>query len=271
MNDVIRLARQILNRQISQQTIPKQECMTMLAKLDLVLCSETIETLSISGCYKILKRDSNNFVQKYRRRGTEHSHMSLYKYYQMIQYEEHPDTCYIPHFVGGSGQPKYPVTASYARTTLLIHQPWDETHKPPVEGRWIQQFEEFIVSNECPRSVKIAYERVKQRHISKTEHVKPVAVEEPYDIDWTASMDDDTRDILNIANTFARGEDDDTSTLNGHKIDKGFEYDWAQPKHPVSAPKTYSIFHLMLQLIFYLLFNRNGIQIRMHLIGYRTR
>ena len=48
-NDVKRIARKLLNKTTKDKVISKQECMCHLAKLDLFLCSESIETVSISG------------------------------------------------------------------------------------------------------------------------------------------------------------------------------------------------------------------------------
>ena len=48
-DDVRRVARQILNRSIGEKLISKQECMVQLLGLDLFLCSESIETISLSG------------------------------------------------------------------------------------------------------------------------------------------------------------------------------------------------------------------------------
>jgi hypothetical protein len=50
-HDVIHLSRHLLNCAATNQTISKQECMVLVGGLDLVKCSETIETVSISGQY----------------------------------------------------------------------------------------------------------------------------------------------------------------------------------------------------------------------------
>ena len=47
--DIQRTCRQILNKTAGQRLISKQECMVLLGELDLVTCSETIETISISN------------------------------------------------------------------------------------------------------------------------------------------------------------------------------------------------------------------------------
>ena len=50
-SDVKRIARKLLNKTTKDKVIFKQECMCHLAKLDLFLCSESNETVSISREY----------------------------------------------------------------------------------------------------------------------------------------------------------------------------------------------------------------------------
>ena len=51
--EVKTIARKLLNKTSKDKVISKQECMCHLAKLDLFLCSESIETVSISGQYRL--------------------------------------------------------------------------------------------------------------------------------------------------------------------------------------------------------------------------
>ena len=52
-SDVIRVARQLLNQTVGNKMISKQECMVHLGQLRLFECSETIETHSLSGYYRL--------------------------------------------------------------------------------------------------------------------------------------------------------------------------------------------------------------------------
>jgi hypothetical protein len=51
--EVNALARVSLNKVTKEKVISKQECMCHLAGLDLVLCSESIESVSTSGTHKL--------------------------------------------------------------------------------------------------------------------------------------------------------------------------------------------------------------------------
>ena len=53
VNDVIKVARQSLNRSNASRIISKQECMVELTNLPLTICSEQIENINISGAMKI--------------------------------------------------------------------------------------------------------------------------------------------------------------------------------------------------------------------------
>ena len=129
--DIIKLVQKCLNKSIAQRTISKQEVMCELARLpNNVICSDTIETVSLSG-YTKLCNDSYNlaktFLSKYKRR-TEFLDYSLHQYFHVTknknksQYKE-----IIPHYVGGSGQPTYPITVNYARIKLMKHRPWSSS------------------------------------------------------------------------------------------------------------------------------------------------
>ena len=86
--DVKRIARMLLNKKTKDKVISKQECMCHLAKLDLFLCSEAIETVSISGQYHLCTSGQSNFsfLTKYAQRDiSKYSNMSLHQYFDYIK------------------------------------------------------------------------------------------------------------------------------------------------------------------------------------------
>ena len=60
--DVKKIARNLLIRTSKEKVISKQECMCHLAKLDLFLWSESIETVSISGEYRLCTSSEENVL-----------------------------------------------------------------------------------------------------------------------------------------------------------------------------------------------------------------
>ena len=104
--------------------------MVQIGQLDLYNCSETIETHSLSGYRRLEETGSTNFagttlLAKYANRGISHKNLSLYEFFFATKAK--PDIArkkYIPHFVGASSTPVYPITESYALSMLILHRPW---------------------------------------------------------------------------------------------------------------------------------------------------
>src|ERR687890_2111746 len=117
-NDVKRIARKLLNKTSKDKVISKQECMCHLVKLDLFLCSESIDTVSISGEYRLCTSGEakSSFLTKYAKRDTtKYNDMSLHQYFHYIKnfassrlHSNHK--CIIPHYVGAKSTPTFPVT-----------------------------------------------------------------------------------------------------------------------------------------------------------------
>ena len=164
-----------------QAHIPKQECMVELDKLPLVLCTETIESISLSGSYKLSSDTHQGLVSRYRKiAAAKQPETSLNDLFN--QENRNTSKTVIPHWIGGRGQPTYPVTKDYARMTLLVHRPWKASTPPRLsKEQWIQEFNQFLVDPECPQSVKIAYTRVRERKIKKRQCEPTAEDEECYD------------------------------------------------------------------------------------------
>src|SRR5687767_12793456 len=87
-NDVKKIARKPLNKTSKDKVISKQECMCHLAKLDLFLCSESIETVSISGQYRLCTSGEAkySFLSKYAKRDSiKFNDKSLHQYFHCVK------------------------------------------------------------------------------------------------------------------------------------------------------------------------------------------
>ena len=118
--------------------------------------------------------------------------------------------------------------SSSAMATLIVHKPWQGS-KPRTrngDSEWIEEFLEFVQSDECPEMVKQEYARVKERAESKRPP-EAVATEESYDWETTAEMDDAVKDLLNIISTQTTANDP-FFDVNGVKIDRGLNYEWSK-------------------------------------------
>ena len=123
--DVKRVCKQVMNKAASKCLISKQEATVLLAELDLVHCSETIESVSISNSKQIRKGSDENtnktFLESYMNRPESCILMSLQEYYHYVRNNNTNKKPIIPNFVEVNGTPKYPVTDDYARHVLVVY------------------------------------------------------------------------------------------------------------------------------------------------------
>ncbi len=135
----------------------------LLGNMPLVSCTETIETVSISGSYQLGESTNNTILQHYRKCNTNYN-LSLHQFFHKIKNDnprKKEESFFIPHYVGGSSQPVYPPTIGYANAILLIHKPWYPGNNSFMDASCcLEEFEWFIQSDSCPMSVKISYEHV---------------------------------------------------------------------------------------------------------------
>lgn len=218
-----RLARHILNKASSSRTIAKQECMVLLGNLPLVVCSDSIETVSISGSYRLQEGGQGTLFQRYKKR-CHALEKSFDEFFHMEKNEnprKHSEKMYIPHYVGGRSQPVYPPTKGYARAVLIIHKPWSQNRYPICEEEnVIEEFEEFLREPACPMSVKISYERVKYRYLENLTRKEPVAKE----MEETPTEDEDLCDLLSLISTFNVPKD--SKEFAAYGLEVGLEYNW---------------------------------------------
>jgi hypothetical protein len=69
-HDLVNIAKQVLNKSASNRLISKQECMVLLGGLDLVTCSETIESVSLTLSAKVVVSEEDKKKAKKRRSKT---------------------------------------------------------------------------------------------------------------------------------------------------------------------------------------------------------
>lgn len=232
--DVVSIARSILHKATGSRCIPKQECMVELCSLPLVICTEIIEDVSISGSYKISSTDNkcNKLLNDYKafmKEATEEEAMSLMEYFK----ENKPGI--IPNFIGGSGQPKYPVTKEYARTTLLIHRPWINGVPTYFEDfkSCIDEFKRFVNSDICPSSVKSTYDTVRRAFYRKTEEVTAPEMNYVTHENLPADVDEAVREAVELSSTL--GNRKLVEEFETHGLNFGKEYNWSQRLPNVSV------------------------------------
>ena len=98
MDDVITIARKLLNRSVVSRLIPKQECMVELDKLPLVLSTESIESISLSGSYKLTSDSHKGLIARYRKVAADRPDLSLSGLFQEEKETRPTNKTIIPHW-----------------------------------------------------------------------------------------------------------------------------------------------------------------------------
>jgi hypothetical protein len=234
VTEVKTLARVLLNKVTKEKVISKQECMCHLAGLDLVLCSESIESVSISGTYKLGTeyQAKKTMLSRYADRENVHKDMTLHQFFLFTKTKSSQiRKPVIPHYVGGRSSPTYPVTEGYAKSVLTCHVPWIGKLNFQGNRDYVQEFQDFVKSDNCPKSVKVAYGRVKGRYLQKNKTQEPTSQIQTINYDtFSKDLDPDIIDIVALAGTLGiHQKDNDELDYN-----IGLNYDWSQQSYQVS-------------------------------------
>jgi hypothetical protein len=239
--DVAKWAHKLMNRSVANRTITKQEAMCELGGLPMVICSESIETISITGSTKCATdTNTSTILSQYRNRPDAQQHLSLHQFYHIKKNKKLASTPsyreFIPHYVGGKGQPVYPITRSYARSELLKHLPWGRKNPMPNDCDLITMFKQFLENPKCPVGVRLGFERAKLR-----KELKEKGIQEAFqpDIEHSSNTDDVDDDEVGevIALTESLGyTEDELEKLENNGFFLGKDYDWGKRIYTVSNP-----------------------------------
>ena len=211
--------------------------MCQVGKLPLVICSDFIDTISLSGMMRVSESENRNYktlLSKYINRNM-HLEKSLHEYFHMTK-NISPTKEFVPHYVGGGGQPTYPVSKNYARVEMMKHIPWGKHNPLPDmnDTNILNLFEEFRKSDHCPVSVNIALERAKNRiEMRKKGYKEPIAEEVEESQFLNSDIDEETRELVNVANNLSE-QTNMFESVEQKGFDIGREYDWSKRFHKVS-------------------------------------
>lgn len=244
INDVKRLSTQCLNSTAGKRLISKQEAVCMTAELPFTSCTETIETVPISNStvlrYAGEEQENKKFIERYRIRPHKFSNLSMHLYFDLVKnptenrrtstqnsVEERKEKrkrkkTIIPFFSGLGGYPSYPPTEAYARHSIIVHKAWRTDY--PVGLDWIAEFEAFVLSDHCPASLLMEYDRVKIRYYDQMTGYNPKASM----VDHTGnSVDDEDMDLMELcglADSKKKVTDYDTQLVRS--LPRGTDFKW---------------------------------------------
>ena len=258
--ELTKLARKLLNKTIKDKVISKQECMCHLAQLDLFVCSEIIETVSISGEYRLTTTGEacGSFLSKYANRDiSKFQNMSLHQYFHYDKNikqgrQERNMKTIIPHYVGARSTPTYPVKEGYAKSVIILHVPWQHKFNETDTTRdYIQEFKLFRKTLLCPEGVKIGYARAKERSVKHTKFVEPIDKRETIFYEsFSTEADESVQEIVALAGTLGV-----SCNLEGQDKDEYYYGDdltnWSNPHYQVCNTNTPSKSYIDIGLTHY--------------------
>ena len=137
--DVRRVAIKFMNQITEDKLISKQEAMCLTGGLSLFICSETIETVSLSG-YKRLNTErcifNNTNIDLYTKRENKCHHQYFHSWICEKKTRKTPGSkIVIPHFVSPNSFPVWPITEDYARYVLHVYKPWSGDFDKTLEAK----------------------------------------------------------------------------------------------------------------------------------------
>lgn len=232
-NDLIRLARKMLNRTTSDRIISKQECMVECTDLPLTLCSEMIQTISITGSSKVYSNRSlgkQSLINAYMDRPVSQDNQS-FSQFVFNQYSHVESAKFVPHFVGLNSAPCYPVSPSYARATLIIHSPWRNAYYHQLnDSNCLIEFHDRIKTCQFPTTVKLNYLQAKQRYEQSMKLHEPTMEK----IDDSDVDEDDQFLLMHMTSLNATVNGNNSMNSETDCFNRGLDYDWSK-RHTVSS------------------------------------
>ncbi len=111
----------------------------------------------------------------------------------------------------------------------MIYKCWIGEFDDGKDRDFLKEFEEFILSDFCPMKVKIPFERVRQRMMTKSEFKEPTSQIEVVDYSqFSLEISKENEDAVAIASTLQAMEGTEEKIYD-YDYDTGQDYDWSKP------------------------------------------
>ena len=238
----VTLVRKILNSFHSKRVISKAEASCDLLDLPLFKCTERIVRVSLSSHTKIRKMGKNSsyksksHLESYARRLESYKDMCFHEYFYShlsnphnTQNEEKILVC-----TGLGGTPSYPPTYGYAKASLIVYKPWSVNRRLRFEEQGsdnqsiIEEFKEFVKSDDCPVPLKLSYHMAFERHkrnIARQDCTNRFDPETSED-----GVDENATNLIEACRIFR-------SDKLLSSMDRGLNYDWSKLIHSRIDPE----------------------------------
>ena len=203
-------------------------------ELPLTLCSEMIQTVSITGSSRIRTEHTNrqqSFIQLYATRHDQDENMMFSEYVYKRLFKQDKQRSVVAHFVGMNNTPCFPVSPSYARSCLILYVPWRNYNFHRMNDMsCIQLFYAKMNTNMFPSTVKLNYLQAvnkSQRTMLDEENGTENRADDDED-----DIDDEDLQLLAAVTSIPTAQHH-IGHLNEFYFDQGLNYDWSV-RHTVS-------------------------------------
>ena len=225
-----RVCKHVMNKAASSRLISKAEASVLLGNLSLTTCSEYIESVSLVKSTNITSNDqkvrTSNLIEQYQNRPIYQNDLSLHEFYKCYRDSKKGKKPAIPHYIGVSGDPCFPVSEAYARHVLIVYKPWRDY---PNQTSWKSDFDIFINSKACPDSARLTYNRVLQRYYDGLQFADPKCINVDHSKNF---VEDDDKTLLCLVGL--KGNTDGCGIGEMDGLEKGLDFDWNKSP-PVSG------------------------------------
>ena len=172
--DITTVIKRILNSFNGKRIIPRQEVMVELDELPLILCSEKIQPINISGGCRIFYKPQydgkgKSFLSHYANRKENYHHLNLLEYFYTI----HNGDNVIPFPLGRKTTPtykkmydgKYVVHPEFKKTALILYKPWklNECQRFLNDVKEVHKiYDNYVESSQCSILLKQSHKMAKK-------------------------------------------------------------------------------------------------------------
>lgn len=226
LSELKTLCKHISNRASASRLISKPEAAVLLGCHDLIVCSEYIDSVSISNNLRISVSGQHSanksLLVQYAKRSPMLENLSLHDFYPLFRSTVQGKKPYVPHYIGVKGHPTFPVSQGYARHVLIVYKPW-RTY--PELLHWKSEFDRFIHSAQCPKSAKLTYKRVLQRFYDGTKFVEPTSAHPTTGGCSISEVDEETLLLAGLGRLPANAMD----PVDLNSVKKGIAFLWGKP------------------------------------------
>ena len=155
-----------------------QSALLQINGLPLYRCSHTFQSVSLSGS-RLLERSGTVVTRK----TVLNKYLDCDKKDETSFYDFICKSGKVPVLAGNSVQATYPLNEEYCRSSLILHCPnWRNITDIKAEQKsWIEQFEDFLITDRCPNFVK-AQVKIAKDHALNNSNPDEEEEEESVDI-----------------------------------------------------------------------------------------